>query len=74
MKLSKIVYIIPFMSKLREITVELPEVYNFHWFLITSFILQILKGRKIFFWLGQVRSGSEGSSHYIIYSFLLTDN
>ena len=44
---------------------------HFHWSSITSIFYTFKRLGKYFFWVGEVRSGSEGLCHYInIYFYL----
>ena len=72
MKASKIVNIHTFFSKLKRNNIELPMFAHFHWSSITSIFYTFKRLGKCFFWVGEVRSGSEGLCHYININFYLS--
>ena len=45
---------------------------HFHWSSITSIFYTFKRLGKCFFWVGEVRSGSEGLCHYININFYLS--
>ena len=64
MRLSKVVYIAAFIIKLKEIRNDLP---NFNTFSLVLLFYIFKRLEKCIFRLGEVRSGSKGFSHYILY-------